>query len=286
VKLEATIVGVVLLAALMHATWNAVVKSDSDRLISFALVQATGMIGGALLLLAAGSIADESWPYLIGSTVIHYVYYFLLLRAYAHGDLSHVYPIARGLGPLLVALFSGSLIGEHLSSAELAGVLAVSIGVFSLAFARGLPRGADLRATAFALMTGVTIASYTILDGLGVRASGNALGYIAWLNALEGPGVMIVALVRRPWPVLAAYLRTQWWRGCAGGAIAATGYGISIWAMGQGPVAHVAALRETSVLFAAIIGLVFLRESFGLWRISAAALIVAGLLLMHLHIGG
>lgn len=284
-KLDPAVVSLVLLAALMHASWNAVVKTDRDRLISFALMQVTGMTMGCVVVAFAGLPAPDAWVYLVLSGIIHYAYYYLLLAAYAHGDLSHVYPIARGLGPMLVALFSGVVVGEHLSSIELIGVACVSAGVAGLALARGLPRGADGRATGFAILTGVTIAAYTIVDGLGVRASGNALAYIGWLNVVEGPGVVVIMFMRRAPPVLAAYLRTDWWRGTLGGAIAATGYGISIWAMGQGGVAHVAALRETSVLFAAVIGTVLLRERFGGWRVAAAAIVVAGLLLMHLPIG-
>lgn len=284
-RLDPAVVGMVLLAALMHASWNAVVKTDRDRLISFALMQATGMTMGCIVVVFAGLPAPDAWAYVVLSGIVHYAYYYLLLAAYAHGDLSHVYPIARGLGPMLVAVFSGVIVGEHLSTIELAGVACVSVGVVGLALARGLPRGADGRATGFAVLTGVTIAAYTIVDGLGVRASGNALAYIGWLNVVEGPGVVVVMLMRRPLPALAAYLRVDWWRGTLGGAIAATGYGISIWAMGQGGVAHVAALRETSVLFAALIGTLLLHERFGYWRVAAAAIVVAGLLLMHLPIG-
>ena len=284
-RLDPLIIGMVLASALMHASWNAVVKSDRDRLITFALMQATGMTMGLIVVAATGLPAAPVWPYLVASGVVHYAYYYMLLAAYAHGDLSHVYPIARGLGPMLVALFSGLVVGEHLSTVEMIGVAFVSAGITGLALARGLPRGADGRATGFALLTGVTIASYTIIDGLGVRASaGDPLAYIGWLNVVEGPGVVVIMFMRRPVPVLAAYLRTQWWRGTAGGAIAATGYGISIWAMGHGGVAHVAALRETSVLFATVIGTRLLGEPFGLRRLLAAGLIVAGLVLMNLRL--
>lgn len=284
-KLDPFVVSVVLLSALMHASWNAVIKSDRDRLISFALIQATGMTLGLAVVNFSGLPGPDAWFYLVLSGAIHYAYYYMLLAAYAHGDLSHVYPIARGLGPMLVGLFSGLIFGEHLSFVELCGIALVSAGVGGLALARGMPRGADGRATGFAILTGVTIAAYTIVDGLGVRASGNALAYIGWLNVVEGPGVVVIMFMRRPLPAIVAHMRTDWWRGSLGGTIAAVGYGISIWAMGQGGIAHVAALRETSVLFAAIIGTVLLHERFGFWRVAAAATVVAGLLLMHLPIG-
>ncbi len=282
-RIELHVAALVLLSALIHASWNTIVKSDVDRLVSFAVVMISGTI---LCLFVAPFVAfpsGEAWIYIVASTIVHNFYYFFLLRAYAHGDLSHVYPIARGLGPLLVAVFSGRLIGEALTAVEYAGVLLVSIGVTSLALARGLPHGAEWRPTIYAVLTGITIAGYTIIDGVGARQSGDAIGYIVWLNIAEGPWVMMVAILRRG-RVIVPYLQTYWWRGAAGGAIATVGYGIAIWALSLGAMAHVAALRETSVLFGALMGTFLLRESFGPRRIAAAAVVVAGLLLMNVPI--
>lgn len=283
-RLDPTVAGLVLFAALLHACWNAVVKADSDRLVSLSLVMAVGGVMGGIAALFLPLPVAAAWPYLIGSVLIHNVYYACLLSAYRHGDLSHVYPIARGLGPLLVALLSGRLIGEALTLVEGGGVLVLSVGIVGLAFSRGWPRHLEGRATLYAIATGFTIAGYTICDGMGARASGNALGYIAWLNILEGPGLLAVALWQRGARLL-PYLRQHWWRGAAGGVIATVGYGIAIWALSQGAMAHVAAVRETSVLFAAVIGTVLLKEGFGGRRILAAAMVVAGLLLMNLPIG-
>jgi drug/metabolite transporter (DMT)-like permease len=280
-KLDLAVAGVVLLSALLHASWNAVVKTDADRLVSMGLV----MIAGSLIGLAAVPFlplpAPESWKWLLISIGIHNFYYFFLLSAYAHGDLSHVYPIARGSGPLLVAIFSGALVGEHLTGYEFAGVFLVSLGIASLALAKGLPRGEEWRPTLYALATGVTIAAYTVADGLGVRASGHSLSYIAWHNLLEGPWVFLFAVWKRG-PAIVGHLRKYWWRGFGGGVVATIGYGLAIWALGQGGMAHVAALRETSVLWGALIGTILLGESFGYRRVLAAATVVAGLLLMHL----
>lgn len=283
-RLDPMVAGLVLLAALMHASWNAVVKSDSDRLVSFGLVMFSGTVLGLIALPFVAPPSLACWPYLVASIVIHNFYYYFLLSAYAHGDLSHVYPIARGLGPLLVAALSGRLIGEALSPVEGMGVVVVSLGITGIAFSRGWPRLLERRATLYALATGVTIAGYTIADGLGARASGSAIGYIAWLNILEGPWVIAVALWRRGGRML-PYLRQHWWRGAAGGVIATLGYGIAIWALSLGAMAHVAAVRETSVLFAALIGTILLKEAFGARRVLAAAMVVAGLLLMNLPIG-
>jgi drug/metabolite transporter (DMT)-like permease len=282
-RIELHVAALVLLSALIHASWNTIVKSDVDRLVSFAVVMISGTILCLFLAPFVAFPSSEAWGYIVASTIVHNFYYFFLLRAYAHGDLSHVYPIARGLGPLLVAIFSGRLIGEALTTVEYAGVLLVSIGVTSLALARGLPHGAEWRPTIYAVLTGMTIAGYTIIDGVGARQSGDAIAYIVWLNIAEGPWVMMVAIVRRG-RVIVPYLQAYWWRGAAGGAIATIGYGIAIWALSLGAMAHVAALRETSVLFGALMGTFLLRESFGPRRIAAASVVVAGLLLMNLPI--
>ncbi|MFM7344254.1 MAG: EamA family transporter [Tagaea sp.] len=279
-KLDPGVAALVLMAAVMHASWNAIVKSDSDRLASFALVMLFGGFMGLALVPFVGAPDPASWPFLLASMAVHVVYYFALLRAYALGDLSHVYPIARGLGPTLVAVFSGALIGEYLSWRETGGVVLVSLGIAGLALARGIPTADERRATAMAVFTGVTIAAYTVIDAMGARASGNALGYIAWLNVLEAPWVFAYACWRRGGAIV-PYIRAHWLRGSIGGAIAATGYGIAIWATSVSPVAHISALRETSVLFAALIGTFLLGEAFGPRRVAAAALMVAGLLLMN-----
>ncbi len=283
-KLDPTVAGLVLLAALMHASWNAVVKSDTDRLASFGLVMLAGCGFGLAMLPFVQTPGRDAWPYLLGSVAIHNFYYFFLLRAYAHGDLSLVYPIARGLGPTLVAIVSGAVIGEYLNLRESAGVVCVSLGIAGLAFARGLPDTGERRAMAMAVCTGFTIAGYTVVDGLGARAAGDPLGYIAWLNILEGPWLFLFAAWKRG-PALFDYIERFWWRGTAGGVVAAIGYGIAIWASSLGSIAHVSALRETSVLFAALMGTFLLGETFGRKRIYAAALMVAGLLLMNFKLG-
>jgi drug/metabolite transporter (DMT)-like permease len=283
-KVDPSVAGLVLLAALMHASWNAIVKSDPDRLAAFALLMLFGGALGLAMIPFVGTPDPASWPFLAASMAVHVVYYFALLRAYALGDLSHVYPIARGLGPTLVAVFSGVLIGEYLTWRETGGVVLVSLGIAGLALARGIPTADERRATAMAVLTGITIASYTVIDAMGARVSGNAWAYIAWLNVLEAPWLFVYAAWRRG-GALAPYVRAHWRRGAIGGAIAATGYGIAIWATSVSPVAHISALRETSVLFAAAIGTLLMGESFGGRRIAAAAVMVAGLLLMNFSFG-
>lgn len=291
--LDPWVIGLLLAAGLMHASWNAILKSDAtDRITTFGVIMMSGMVLGALMAPFLPPIAAPAWKWLLASAVIHLFYYFFLLQAYAHGDLSHTYPIARGMGPLLVALVSGRLLGEALRLQDVAGVLLLSLGVITLALpdrrASGKATIDAIRrhrlATLFAILTGLTIAGYIIADGLGVRAAGPTLehkiAYIAWQNIIEGPWLFLFALLTRR-EAVARYLKRGWWRGAAGGAIAALGYGIAIWAMSQGPLAHVAALRETSVLFGALMGTLLLGEPFGPRRVAAAGVIVAGLVLMN-----
>ncbi len=283
-KLDPLIIGLILFSAVIHASWNALVKSDSDRLVTFAVVMGTGSVIGLLFAPFVEIPRAEAWPWLLASVAIHGFYYYFLLQAYAHGDLSFVYPIARGLGPLLVAVFSGTLLSEHLTFRDAIGVVLVSVGIAAVAFGHGLPRGLDIRAAIFAVLTGLTIAGYTVVDGTGARVSGDPLAYIVWLNICEGPWVMVVALFQRRGRVV-SHLRLHWWRGAVGGIIATVGYGIAIWALSLGAMAHVAAIRETSVLFATLIGTFLLGETFGRRRIFAAGLVVAGLLTMNLKFG-
>ena len=281
------IVLLLLAAALMHASWNALLKADrSDRLATFGVIMTTGTLMGVIAVPFLPSIEPGAWKFLAISVIVHVAYYTCLLKAYSYGDLSHTYPIARGLGPLLVALVSGNLIGEHLRTQDIAGVLLLSGSLVALALPKkgSHPGGRHGLATLFAILTGFTIASYIIADGFGVRAAGpdfsHRVAYIAWLCVLEGPWLLVLAIVLRPETVW-SHLKRHWWKGMIGGVIANTGYGIAIYALVLGPMAHVAALRETSVLFGALMGTLLLGEPFGRRRVVAAAVIVSGLALMN-----
>jgi len=286
---EPLIVALLLLAALMHASWNAILKSDqSDRLATFGVIMTTGTAMGLAAVPFLPWIEPAAWKYLVASVLIHVLYYTFLLKAYSYGDLSHTYPIARGLGPLLVALVSGRFIGEHLRTQDIVGVLLLSFGLIALAMPlrNVVPRPGSRHglATLFAVLTGITIAAYIIADGLGVRSAGptfeHRLSYIAWLCVVEGPWLLVLAIVIRP-KTIWTHLRRTWWRGVIGGTIANVGYGIAIYALVLGPMAHVAVLRETSVLFGALMGTLLLGESFGVRRVAAAFVIVSGLVLMN-----
>jgi drug/metabolite transporter (DMT)-like permease len=271
----------VLLAALMHAGWNALVKGAGDRMTTLTLVfvsPAPIALFAAIFLLPAP--ARASWPFILGSVAVHIGYFAGLIKAYRYGDLSQVYPLARGAAPILAAGLSAMAAGELISTGGMIGVALVSLGTASLAFERGRPRGEKGRALAFALLTVFTIASYTVIDGLGVRRAGTSLGYIAWLFSLDGlPPLAASVLWRRGEALLS--LRSSWRTGVIGGLLSFAAYGIAIWAMSEGAIAQVAALRETGVVFAAAIGALFLCEPFGGRRILAASLVAAGVALLQ-----
>ena len=273
------VAGLVLVAAALHATWNAIVKQSDERVWTLAVVVGVGALISVPVALAAEPPGREAWPYLAGSAVIHLCYYAGLLFGYRHGDLGQVYPIARGSGPLLVALVSVTLLGEKLEPLRAAGVLVISLGVLSLAFGGDARSGAP-RAVAFALATGVAIAAYTLCDGMGVRAASGKFGYIAWLHIVDGaPFVAAVLVLRRR--TAKTFFRQYGARAALGGVIAIVAYSIAVWAMSVTQLAYVASLRETSVIIAAIIGAAYLGEPFGKRRIAAAALVAAGTVLLN-----
>ncbi|MGH6945845.1 MAG: EamA family transporter [Kiloniellales bacterium] len=280
--LEPGVLALVLLAAVLHASWNALVKTGGDRLVVITLVNFAPGIPALLALLWLPPMSAEAVPFLVVSVLVHFGYYAFLLGAYQHGDLSRVYPVARGSAPLLVALGAWLLAGEALSVAGWLGILVVSAGIMSLAWFRnhGAVAG-EAKAIGFALLTGLSIAGYSVADGLGVRASGASFTYIAWLFAIDAFPLLLFTCWRRRGRIAAAF-RPHLLRGAAGGVVATTAYGIVIWAMGQGPIAHVVALRETSVIIAAGIGTLLLGESFGRQRILAAALVAAGAIALNL----
>jgi len=267
----------VLAAALLNATWNAMVKSVDDRLTTLALLTLGASILVLPAVLALPAPAPASWPYLALSVVINHVYFAALLMSYRFGDLGFVYTIGRGSSPLVIALFAWLAAGETLSPAGLAAVTLLSGAILSLALGgRGEPR-----AVLWALLVGVSIAGFTVSDGIGSRLSGSSLGYTCWMFLLNGPPLTLFALWRRGRGFLAAAGRT-WRRAAAGSALFVVNYAIVIWVMGFQPIAAVAAVRETSVLFAALIGARLLGEPFGGRRLAAAAGVCAGAALLQL----
>lgn len=263
----------VLSAALLHATWNALVKAAGDRALVIAAVAFMHAVGGAILIAIGDPPARESWIAIATSTLIHYAYYALMFQAYRLGDLSQVYPISRGLAPALVAVGTFLLIGETLSPAGWAGVAAVSAGIGLLALQRGAAH-ADPRAIGYAVLLGFTIGAYSVADGIGVRLSQSPLGYMGWLFLLEAPVALAVLLTRRRQD------RPTDWRafgvGMIGGACAVTAYGVVLYAKTIAPIAAVSAVRESSVIIAALIGIIFFRERPWAGRITAACVVAGG----------
>ena len=269
----------VLLAALFHASWNAVVKIGGDRLAVLAIVNGTGAMVCLLALPLVAAPAAPSWPYLAASVALHLGYYYGLVKAYSVGDLSQVYPLARGLSPILVVAGALVFAGERPPMLGLVGVGLACAGILSLAFEGGPPWRRDRAIVGYALMTSGFIAAYTVVDGLGVRLSGSTAGYIVWLFALDGLPLTLFAWLRRRGQLRAVW-RVEWRKGVAGGLLALAAYAIVIWALAQGAMAAVSALRETSVIFAAFLGAVLLRERVGALRVVAAVLVAVGVVLM------
>ena len=275
----------VLGAALLHAAWNAIIKAGRDPLLDTALVALAGTLVALPLTLFVEAPARASWPYIFATVVVHIGYYVAIAAAYRVGDLSHSYPIMRGVAPLIVALVSGFWFGERLSGGAWAGVLLISGGVLSLAFVGGRKGKAAGRnaaaATLWALACAVIIAVYTLIDGAGVRVSGGTERYVVWLFVFLGLpfGLAVLAMKRGEFLRHAA---RHWWRGVAGAVLSGLAYGIALWAMTRAPVAIVAALRETSVIFAALIGAWLLKEGHLKERLAGAAAVLAGLIALKL----
>jgi phosphonate utilization associated putative membrane protein len=280
-----TIVGAVLFAALLHASWNALIKSGKDKALDTALIHILGCGVGVVLVALFGLPRREAWPWLAASMTIHIGYYITLVGAYRHGELGFSYPIMRGTAPLLVAMLSGQLIGERLSLTAWLGVAGISGGVLLIGLTRSHVHGGSRRhALGYALANAAIIAAYTLVDGMGVRASGNALQYVALLFMLDGlPYFTLVMWQRRA--ALAdsvAFMKQRWPVALVGSSASLGAYAIALWAMTKAPVASVAALRETSVLFATLIGVLMLKERFRLQRLLGAGAVVVGVMALRL----
>jgi drug/metabolite transporter (DMT)-like permease len=223
--------------------------------------------------------AAAAWPYMVMSAVIHFGYYLTLAQAYRTGDLSFAYPLMRGTAPLIVALLGIAFLRELPTVPMALGILLISLGIVSIAFVQHRKHPPSAAYWAFA--NAALIAVYTLVDATGVRASGNAASYVSWLIFLEGLPFLVWVVSSRG-QVAVRYLRTSATRGLVGGALSLAAYGIVLWAMTRAPVAAVAALRETSVLFAALIGAIWLKEGFGLPRLAGAASVVVGVAALKL----
>lgn len=275
------IVLIILSAALLHATWNTIVKTAGDRTATLGLVALGHVIPGLALVAVLPLPAVESWPYLIASTVIHFGYFYMLGQAYKHGDLSVVYPIARGIVPALVSLWAMLFLGEMLPAQAWFGIALIAVAIQISSWA-ALRHGVGREALFFALGTGVCISGYSLVDGVGVRLSGGTLSYWAWHSVLHIFITGFVALRRGN--AIRALPRRTWMIGILGGMVSMTAYGLVLYAKNFAPLGAVSALRETSVIFAALIGFVFLSEGNWQRRLLAAVLMAGGVALIGLSI--
>ena len=278
------VLAAVLFGALLHASWNALIKGGRDKALDTALIHGLGIVIALPVLVLVGLPPAAAWPFLAASVVVHLGYYVALVGAYRHGDLGLTYPVMRGSAPLLVALASAAVVGERLSAAAWMGVLAVSAGVLAIGLSRSAAGGHPAKALRYALANAAIIALYTLIDGLGVRAAGSAASYVATLFVFEGIPFLALVLWRRRAAAQAtlAQMRQRWKLALAGTAASFGSYAIALWAMTQAPVAVVAALRETSVLFAAALGALWLKEGFGPLRAAGTVVVVAGVMALRL----
>ena len=254
----------VLAAALMHAGWNAIVKVGLDRFSSMLLI-ALVSTGLALVLIPAfPPPAAAAWPWVVGSGLLHTGYKLFLVRAYTHGDLGQVYPIARGTAPLIVTVVGVFVLGETIEPVSAGGIALVGLGVVAMSL-RGGTVEADRAAILWALGTAGFTASYTLADAVGGRLAGTASGFVMWMFVVDGIAMASFAALTRGRTAFRA-LRPEWRSGVAAGALSVGSYWVAVWAFTRAPVGLVAALRETSVLWAMLIGVLLLGERGGPWR--------------------
>jgi drug/metabolite transporter (DMT)-like permease len=272
----------VLAAAAFHAGWNALLKLRLEPIVSISLISIAAGVVAIPFAPMVGLPSPKAWPFVFASLAIHLAYYVALAEAYRFGDLSQVYPLARGTAPLITALGGTVWLREALGVTGWAGVIILAMGIIMLSIRSKNLNPIDARPISFALLTAVTIAAYTLVDGIGARLGSSAAPYIVWLFILDGMMMLFFGL----WRIgtgLASAVSGNWQMVLAGGALSTAAYGIAIWAMTKAPIALVAALRETSVLFAAAIGVVFLREPFLITRVLAAMLVVTGIVVLRLR---
>jgi len=280
--MDSTVFAAVLFAAACHAGWNAAIKTGLDPLTSTVLITTGAGLVSLALLPFAGLPPAVAWPWVIASVVIHLFYFIGLSEAYRTGDLGQVYPLARGSAPLMTAGVTASLLGERIGAAGWSGIVILASGVLLLSLRGGrLMQPPDRRAVGFALFTALTICLYSVVDGIGGRAAGNPHAYTLAMFIGNALAMIVYFLIRRGPSAIAPMLKT-WPVGLVGGGLQLLSYGIVIWAMTLAPIALVAALRETSVLFGALIAVVFLKEPLRPARISAALMIVCGLVLIRM----
>lgn len=281
--MDGAVFAAVLLAAACHAGWNALIKVGLEPLSSTVLISLGAAAAGLACLPLTGLPEQAAWPWLTASVGIHLFYFGGLIEGYRAGDLGQVYPLARGSAPLMTAAVATLFVGERLTLLGWAGIAALAFGVLLLSVRGGRDAARfDRRAVGFALFTALTICAYSVTDGVGGRLAGNPHAYSVTL--FIGTGLVMAAYaLARGGPGVFAPMARHWRRGLAGGSMQLVSYGIAIWAMTVAPIAIVAALRETSVLFGAALAVVVLKEPLRAVRVAAASLVVVGLAMIRLQ---
>lgn len=265
-----------LFAALLHASWNAALKGSADRITDNALLACGWIVLGGAIMAVGGWPPPDVYPYLLGSVIVHSAYWAALNKGYEMGDLSHVYTLSRGCSPLLIALGAAVFARETPGAAEAMGIALVSLGVLAV----GASPRAPLKVTGWALMIAACIAGYSLIDALGARAAGRAEAYVGAMFVLDAMPILAFCIWRRGPARLIAAARRDWLRGVTAGVISAGGFCIVLWAQTFAPIAQVSALRETSVVFAALIAWFFLKERLGARRWIGAAIVALGAMLI------
>lgn len=273
--------GAVVFAALLHAAWNAVAKSQSDKLLAMTALVFGSAFWGLVALPIANAPNPQSYVYLAVGILLHIGYQVVLQAAYKLGDLSLVYPVSRGVAPMIVALFSIFIWNIDFEMTTIFGLCAIIFAVFCLAFAKNNDGGRDFKAIIFALVTACFIAAYSLVDGMGARISGDSLGYYAWLTLANGFGFAVFIGLKRP-AIFEQVVKTQKIILLVGGAASFGAFAIAMWAFTQAPIAMVTALRESSIVFAMLIGVIFFKEKFGTLKLMATVLTLSGMILLRI----
>lgn len=271
----------VLGAAVLHAAWNALVKANADRLVMIAIMMMSQVAVALVVVPFVALPTLESWPYIWASTALNTAYCIFLISAYRYGDLSHVYPISRGSAPLIIVVITIAVVGETLTRQEGLSVVLIGLGIMSLALTRGAAGLKEPKAILYALGTGAFIAGYTIVDGLGARLAESANSYTFWVHLFNGIPIALLAIYLRRGQVLVSFKRA-WKVGVLGGMISLLAYWIVIWAMTQAPIALVSAVRETSMVFAVLIGVFVLKERLDLARLVSIGTTLVGTVMLKM----
>jgi drug/metabolite transporter (DMT)-like permease len=278
--LEPTVFIAVIAAAVLHAVWNAVVKGSDDKHLGMTAVVLGHVPLSAIVLLIVPTPDVASWPFLIGGVALHTGYQLFLLNSYRIGDLTQVYPIARGTAPILVAVVSVVFLGVALSAMQLLPVFMIAVGIVSLSFVRRSDGLRNPRAAMLAFATGCFIAAYSLVDGLGARQAGTALGFYAWLSLINAFVFALIMAIAKPGLIRRVHIEAVPAL-IIGGTASFIAYALVVWAFTQAPIALVTALRETSIIAALLIGVFFLKERLDLAKVAATVITLSGAILLR-----